>query len=154
VALGLGAVGLSVVALLVVLPLVVQVVFATVIVLGAGLAGLLLALPVGSVAPGPDTSQARVDERETMFARARLQPGSPQYVAYYEAHHYWNVIGTDCGRCMSVCPYSHPDTLSHNLVRGAIRRSGFARRAALRLDNLFYGRSPEPRPGPRWMGMP
>ncbi|MFP4343664.1 MAG: 4Fe-4S dicluster domain-containing protein [Anaerolineales bacterium] len=65
--------------------------------------------------------------------------------------HYWNVAGTDCGRCLSVCPYSHPDTPSHNLVRWAIRRSGFARRAALRLDDLFYGRRPEPRPAPSWM---
>ena len=22
----------------------------------------------------------------------------------------WCKIGTDCGRCMSVCPYAHPDT--------------------------------------------
>jgi epoxyqueuosine reductase QueG len=65
--------------------------------------------------------------------------------------HYWNVTGTDCGRCLSVCPYSHPDTLSHNLVRWAIRHSGFARQAALRLDDLFYGRRPEPRPAPSWM---
>jgi len=44
---------------------------------------------------------------------------------------YWNVIGTDCGRCMVVCPYSHPDNAAHNMVRRAIRRSGFARRMAL-----------------------
>ena len=64
--------------------------------------------------------------------------------------HYWNVIGTDCGRCMSVCPYSHPDSLSHNLVRWATRHSGVARRAVLRLDDLFYGRSPAQRPAPEW----
>ena len=65
--------------------------------------------------------------------------------------HYWNVIGTDCGRCVSVCPYSHPDTFSHNLLRWVIRRSGLARRAALRLDDLFYGRKPASRPAPSWM---
>ena len=32
---------------------------------------------------------------------------------------YWNAIGTDCGRCMTVCPYSHPDNAAHNLVRWA-----------------------------------
>ena len=53
---------------------------------------------------------------------------------------YWNAIGTDCGICMAVCPYSHPDNWVHNLVRWAIRRSGFARRMALRMDDLFYGR--------------
>jgi ferredoxin len=53
---------------------------------------------------------------------------------------YWNAIGTDCGVCMTVCPYSHPDNVAHDLVRLAIRRSGTGRRAALWLDNLFYGR--------------
>lgn len=61
----------------------------------------------------------------------------------------WNRIGTDCGRCMTVCPYAHPDTLPHRLVRAAVRRSGAARRAALRLDDLFYGRRPRSFPGPR-----
>jgi epoxyqueuosine reductase QueG len=53
---------------------------------------------------------------------------------------YWNAIGTDCGLCMSVCPYSHPDNFAHNLVRGVIRRSGAGRRVALWMDDLFYGR--------------
>ncbi len=56
---------------------------------------------------------------------------------------YWNVIGTDCGRCMAVCPYSHPDNAAHNLVRWAIRRSGAARRLLLMMDDVFYGKRPE-----------
>jgi ferredoxin len=63
---------------------------------------------------------------------------------------YWNVIGTDCARCMAVCPYSHPDSFSHNLVRSGISRSGAFRRAALRLDDLFYGKKPAPRRAPAW----
>lgn len=59
---------------------------------------------------------------------------------------YWNTIGTDCGICMSVCPYSHPDNWGHNFVRWAIRRSGAARRVALKMDNLFYGRVPTHHP--------
>lgn len=62
---------------------------------------------------------------------------------------YWNAVGTDCGRCMTVCPYSHPDNTAHNLVRWAIRSSGAARRGALWLDDLFYGRRPRPLPAPR-----
>jgi len=58
---------------------------------------------------------------------------------------YWNAIGTDCGICMAVCPYSHPDNWPHNAVRWAITRSGFARRVALRMDDLFYGRKHVPR---------
>ena len=57
---------------------------------------------------------------------------------------FWNAAGTDCGRCMTVCPYSHPDNAAHNLVRWAIRSSGVARRGALQLDDLFYGRHPRP----------
>jgi reductive dehalogenase len=55
---------------------------------------------------------------------------------------YWNAVGTDCGRCMAVCPYSHPDHPAHNLVRWAARRSAVARRTLLWMDDLFYGRRP------------
>lgn len=65
--------------------------------------------------------------------------------------HYWNRVGTDCGRCMAVCPYSHPNNPAHNLVRWAVRRSGAARRAVLRMDDVFYGRKPAPRPAPDWV---
>jgi ferredoxin len=58
---------------------------------------------------------------------------------------YWAATGTDCAVCMRVCPYSHPDSLVHRLVRGAIRRSGGARRIMLHADDLFYGRRPPPR---------
>lgn len=57
-------------------------------------------------------------------------------------YHYWTIVGTDCGRCLAVCPYSHPDNLLHNLVRWGIRRSGTFRQAALFLDDFFYGKKP------------
>jgi hypothetical protein len=60
-------------------------------------------------------------------------------------YHYWTIVGTDCGRCMAVCPYSHPDNLAHNLVRWGIRRSANFRRAALALDDFFYGKKPSSR---------
>jgi ferredoxin len=63
---------------------------------------------------------------------------------------YWCVVGTDCGVCMTVCPYSHPSTFSHNLIRWAIDKSGFARRLAYRLDDIFYGARPSPRRAPDW----
>jgi ferredoxin len=68
--------------------------------------------------------------------------------------HYWNVIGTDCARCMTVCPYSHPDSFSHNLIRRANSRSGFFRRGANWLDDLFYGKNPDPRAAPEWTQIP
>ncbi len=54
--------------------------------------------------------------------------------------HYWRAIGTDCGLCMKVCPYSRPSTPIHNLVRAACRRSSIARRLSVWADDLFYGR--------------
>jgi reductive dehalogenase len=84
------------------------------------------------------------DDRKEIAGALRWQIDSAR------CFHYWNVIGTDCGRCMSVCPYAHPDTFSHRLVRWATRHSGFARRAARHLDDLFYGRKPAPRPAPAW----
>ena len=67
---------------------------------------------------------------------------------------YWNKVGTDCARCMAVCPYAHPDSASHNLIRWGIARSGAFRRAALWLDDLFYGRKPAPRQAPEWVDLP
>ena len=65
-------------------------------------------------------------------------------------YRYWCTVGTDCGRCMTVCPYSHPDNLYHNLVRRGIAHSYLFRRAALKLDDLFYGQKPPPGAPPPW----
>jgi ferredoxin len=54
--------------------------------------------------------------------------------------HYWRAIGTDCGLCMKVCPFSHPPTAVHNLIRRAIKRNPLARRVAVYGEDLFYGR--------------
>ena len=54
--------------------------------------------------------------------------------------HLWRAIGTDCGLCMRVCPYSHPPTLVHNIIRAGLKRSPFARTVSAWGDDLFYGR--------------
>jgi reductive dehalogenase len=77
-------------------------------------------------------------------SRDRIDGGHRWAIEPESCFRYWNAIGTDCGRCMTVCPYSHPDNVAHGLVRWATRRSGAARRAALWLDDLFYGRRPHP----------
>ncbi|MEJ2758114.1 MAG: 4Fe-4S dicluster domain-containing protein [Anaerolineales bacterium] len=64
---------------------------------------------------------------------------------------YWNEIGTDCGVCMSVCPYAHPDNTLHNLVRWGNARSGAFRRMAVWMDDLFYGKNPARVPVPDWI---
>ncbi len=63
---------------------------------------------------------------------------------------YWNVAGTDCARCMAVCPYSHPRGVFHDFVRRGIRRSAFFRRTAARLDDVFYGKKPPRHEPPAW----
>ena len=64
---------------------------------------------------------------------------------------YWNEIGTDCGICMAVCPYAHPDHPLHNAIRWGNARSGAFRRLALWLDDLFYGKHPARKPLPEWL---
>lgn len=64
---------------------------------------------------------------------------------------FWNAAGTDCGLCIAVCPYSHPDTWAHNVVRQAIRRAAAARRMALWVDDALYGRAVPPRPPLDWL---
>ncbi|MGB2697504.1 MAG: reductive dehalogenase, partial [Candidatus Zixiibacteriota bacterium] len=57
-----------------------------------------------------------------------------------KCYHFWRVIGTDCGLCMKVCPFSHPDTLAHNILRQGIQHSSFARSVSVYGDDLFYGK--------------
>jgi ferredoxin len=64
---------------------------------------------------------------------------------------FWNQAGTDCGRCIAVCPYAHRDNMFHNLVRWSIAHSALARRFAIPLDDLFYGKKPAPLPLQNWI---
>ncbi len=58
----------------------------------------------------------------------------------------WRLLGSDCGVCVKVCPYSHPDTFMHNLVRFAISRDPLSRKLMLLGDEIFYGKKPADRP--------
>jgi ferredoxin len=48
-----------------------------------GAAGVLLLVPVGRTSDLDDTPTHRIDERDIMFARARLQPGTARFDEYY-----------------------------------------------------------------------
>lgn len=65
-------------------------------------------------------------------------------------YHYWTTSGTDCGRCISVCPYSHPDNIFHRFIRWGIKNNLLFRHLAIKLDDLIYGRKPEIKPMPDW----
>ena len=72
-------------------------------------------------------------------------------VSHSTCFSFWTVNGTDCGRCISVCPYSHPNNILHNFVRWGIRNNILFRKLALKLDDLFYGRKPEIKKIPEWL---
>jgi len=66
-------------------------------------------------------------------------------------YRFWRQRSSDCAICMRVCPYSHPSTLMHNIVRWFVTRNGFACRVALWGDDFFYGRRPlQEHPLPLW----
>ncbi len=65
----------------------------------------------------------------------------------------WCTLGTDCGRCVSVCPFSHPDNILHNIVRKGIKQSSLFRIAALKLDDMIYDRKPAPAKVPEWLNV-
>ena len=64
---------------------------------------------------------------------------------------YWCKSGTDCGRCMATCPYSHPDNTLHNFIRWGIKHSPLFRMLAVPLDDFFYGRKPKSKKMPKWI---
>ncbi len=64
---------------------------------------------------------------------------------------YWQTAGTDCGRCIAVCPYAHANNILHNTVRSGIYRSKLFRRMAVVLDDLFYGKRPKSKTLPSWI---
>jgi reductive dehalogenase len=65
---------------------------------------------------------------------------------------FWKNIGTDCGFCIRVCPYTKPDTFFHRLVRFYISRNFINQRIALLFDDLLYGRKqPIPSGNPKRM---
>jgi reductive dehalogenase len=53
---------------------------------------------------------------------------------------FWKTIGSDCGMCIAVCPFTKPDTLVHRLVRWYIRRNSLNQHIALFMDDLLNGR--------------
>ncbi|MBN2728876.1 MAG: hypothetical protein JXR53_06590 [Bacteroidales bacterium] len=72
-------------------------------------------------------------------------------IAQEECFRYWTICGTDCGRCMAVCPYSHPNNFLHNFVRKGLRNSYLFRRFALKMDDFLYVRKPAPGSPPQWV---
>ncbi len=82
----LAGAGLFLLILALVLPVAAKLILLGLLVAAVFAGAALFLAPIGRVARGNDVPAVRVDERDIMFARARLLPGSPQYEAYYVAH--------------------------------------------------------------------
>jgi reductive dehalogenase len=54
---------------------------------------------------------------------------------------YWRTMGSDCGICMAVCPYSHKTNPLHHTVRFLIRLNPWMRHMANWADDLIYGKT-------------
>ncbi len=58
---------------------------------------------------------------------------------------YWRAVGTDCGVCMAVCPFSHKNNWFHNAVRKTLPLNPWIRHVALWFDDRIYGRQWKPK---------
>ncbi len=63
---------------------------------------------------------------------------------------YWGKIGTGCAICMSVCPWSHADTIPHKFIKALVGRNKVSRRLFTIMDDIFYGKKPKPGGAPNW----
>lgn len=86
------------------------------------------------------------------FGPAKEKHGSIRWKIDSEAcYNYWTLTGTDCGRCVICCPYSHQDNWLHNFIRWGTKNNLLFRRMAVKFDNVFYGRNPKIRYLPDWL---
>ncbi len=71
-------------------------------------------------------------------------------INHEKCYTFWCTTGTDCARCMAVCPYAHPDNAFHNFVRFLVKHSSLFRRYGAFLDDIFYRKKPNPAPFEDW----
>jgi len=83
ISLGLGIASSTIFALLVFSPFVIKGLIFILLLIGFVLSFYLFLQPIGRVNPGNDIPKTRFDERDIMFARGRLMPGTPEYDSYY-----------------------------------------------------------------------
>ncbi len=77
------------------------------------------------------------------FGETKENRGVKKWTTNQEAcYKLWREVGSDCGICMAVCPYSKPNSFVHNVVRFFARNSVLSHKAIVWADNFFYGRKP------------
>lgn len=77
-----------------------------------------------------------ISERAKTFSR-NFEHFSVRQESCYS---FWKDVGTDCGVCIRVCPYTKPNTMFHRIARFYVSRNPVNQRIGLLIDNLMYGR--------------
>lgn len=68
-------------------------------------------------------------------------PGAHKwYVQVDKCYKFWTYNGSDCSNCVTSCPFTKPNTWSHRMTRGIVKRTGSLNGLLLRIDNWLYGR--------------
>jgi len=79
--------------------------------------------------------------RSIPFQEKPTERGFPHWSIDMEScYNFWKRMGTDCGICIRVCPYTKSNTLIHKLARYYVSRNSINQRIALLLDNILYSR--------------
>jgi reductive dehalogenase len=64
-----------------------------------------------------------------------------------KCYRYWKAVGTDCGTCMSACPWTKPENWLHKMLVSLAGIKGPHQRIMTQADKLFYGKfKTKPRP--------
>lgn len=77
------------------------------------------------------------------FGEAKENRGVKKWTTNQEVcYRFWREAGSDCGICLSVCPYSKPNRFVHNVVRFFAKNSVLTHKPIMWADHLFYGKKP------------
>ncbi|MFQ5884275.1 MAG: reductive dehalogenase, partial [Thermoplasmata archaeon] len=57
------------------------------------------------------------------------------YVHVDKCYRFWTYNGSDCSNCVTSCPFTKPNTWSHRMARGIVKRTGALNGLLLRIDN-------------------
>ncbi|HEC62431.1 MAG TPA: reductive dehalogenase [bacterium] len=88
--------------------------------------------PIGAI-----TSGDKVDSNGVMKWKLNEQ----------KCYRYWRAVGTDCGICMTVCPWSKPPNWLHRSVTALAAIKGPHQSLLTQAEKLFYGKHKSaPRP--------
>ncbi len=77
-----------------------------------------------------------------------INPKKPDKINADRCYMYWNSVGTDCGKCIAVCPMGHP----WGPLKSLALRSATGAHLLKTLDDAFYGKKPESLKLSSWMG--